>query len=295
MVTHTGRFFTWLLSRLLSGVVFTAASLAATRDAHARGRVIYVMRSASLLDYLYFNFAFQQHGLRLVRFANGVNTWSARPFWSALRTGLRGRRGLPKDPECFEATVRLGEPTMLFLGRRGRGPSDHRKFSHKFLRKLPELAAETEEPILLVPMLLVWDKHPDHHEPTIFDEVFGTRQEPRLFRKGIQLAKQTWESFLNLGAPQVQIGKPIELTAGGEEYSVDRLDQELSERLELEQRLIVGPGIKSARQIREEILADPRTVEAIREVTVETGADYAAEVKRSGDLLKKMSDRKSVV
>ena len=289
MVTHTGRFFTWLLSRLLSGVVFTAASLAATRDAHARGRVIYVMRSASLLDYLYFNFAFQQHGLRLVRFANGVNTWSARPFWSALRTGLRGRRGLPKDPECFEATVRLGEPTMLFLGRRGRGPSDHRKFSHKFLRKLPELAAETEEPILLVPMLLVWDKHPDHHEPTIFDEVFGTRQEPRLFRKGIQLAKQTWESFLNLGAPQVQIGKPIELTAGGEEYSVDRLDQELSERLELEQRLIVGPGIKSARQIREEILADPRTVEAIREVTVETGADYAAEVKRSGDLLKKMS------
>ena len=289
MVTDVGRFFTWLLSKLLSGVVFSPASVAALREAQTRGRVVYVMRKASLLDYLYFNFAFEQHGLRLVRFANGVNTWFARPFWSAIRTALRGRRGLPKDPECFEATVRAGESALLFLGRRGRGAADHRKFSHKFLRLLPEIAKDDTEPVILVPILLVWDKHPDHHEPTIFDEVFGTRQEPRFFRKAVQLAKQTWESFLNLGAPQVQVGTTLELNADGETFTVDALDDELSRRLELEQRLIVGPGIKPARQIREEILADPRTVKAIREVSVETGADYAALVKRSGDLLKKMS------
>lgn len=289
MVTNTGRFFTWLLSRLLSGVVFNAASVSAIREAHTRGRVVYVMRHASLLDYLYFNFAFQQHGLRLVRFSNGVNTWLARPFWAALRTAMRGRRGLPKDPECFEKTVRIDEPALVFLGRRGRGRIDHRKFSHRYLRKVLELNTQLDEPISLVPVLLVWDKHPDHHQPTIFDEVFGTRQEPRFFRKAMQLAKQTWESFLNLGAPQVQIGKPLLLEPGPESFTVDQLDQELSGRLELEQRLIVGPGIKSARQIRDEILADPRTITALQSVVEETGEDYAAQHKLAGDHLKKMS------
>ncbi len=277
MVTDTGRFFTWVLSKLLGGVVFSQRSIHALKDAEARGPVVYVMQTRSLIDYLYFNIAFKQHGIGLVRFANGVNTWAVRPFWRALRTLVRGRRGLPKDEECIERLVKAKQPTLIFMQRRSRGPADRATFSRKCMRSVVAAQQASGLTVTAVPLLLVWDKHPDHDRPTFVDEVFGTRQDPGFFRKLLHVAKQTWESFLNLGAPQVEVGEIIDVGAAVAESGPNAalaIETQIFDRLEQERRIIVGPGVKSARQIRGEILSDPRTLAAIRNVSDESGRDF---------------------
>ena len=54
-------------------------------DLHREGAVVYVMKSQSLLDYLYFNYLALQRGLPLSRYANGVRT----EFLGSLATLLR--------------------------------------------------------------------------------------------------------------------------------------------------------------------------------------------------------------
>ncbi len=301
MVTVIGRLTSWVLARLMSGVVFGNRSIQAIKDAESQGTVVYVMRSRSLVDYIYFNVAFRQHGIGLVRFANGINTWVFRPFWRALSTLIRGRRGLPRDPDSFSALVRAGAPTMLFLSRARSPVAEREQFSLPYVARAVQAQRNGADRIQVVPLLLLWDKHPGRDEPTLIDEVFGTSHDPGFFRKTAQLVTQTWESFLNLGAPQVEVSAPIDLEsfvenrAGASDIETARsLTAALSERLDRERRIIVGPGVKSARQIRQEILTDPNTVDAIRQVSVDTGQDIAKLQKRAGDALKAIAAEQSL-
>lgn len=288
MVTVTGQLVAWVLARLLSGVVFTSRAVDQLREIDTSGPVVYVLRSKSLIDYLYFNIAFQRHGIRLVRFANGVNTWSVRPWYSALRTLLRGRRGLPNDEACFRSAVRSGEPTLLFLDTAANSHGGRGTLARRFLQQLLELERDAPTGATLVPLLLVWDKNPDRDQPTLLDEVFGTRQNPGFFRKLLLVAKQTWESFLHLGAPQVQVGTPVSAAMVRDEVP-DALARRMREAVDLERRLIVGPEVKSARRIREEVLSDPRTVGAIQEIALSTGEDFGALQVRAASSLQSIA------
>jgi glycerol-3-phosphate O-acyltransferase len=290
MVPNMGGLFTRLLTLLVSGVVFSSRAVSALKEVQSQGPTVLVMPTRSWIDYLYFNIAIAQHGLKLSTFANGVNTWTVRPFWRAIRTLIRGRRGLPRDVDCFERVLRANGTTVVFLQRRGRGTHDRRTFSRPYLDRALELQRSLGTTIQVVPLLLVWDKHPDRDQPTLIDEMFGSPQEPGFFRKLTLVAQQTWESFLNLGAPQVQVSDAMDLgewVASGQDAAA--LERDIADTLEAERRVIVGPGVKSARQLRQEILTDPRTVAAIREVSDETSRDIATLQREAGDALKSIA------
>lgn len=286
MVDRTGRLIVWMLSSILAGVAFARRSVDTLRDVQQRGAVVHVMRNRSVVDYVYFNLTFLREGLRLARFANGVNTWFFRPLFSAIATVLRGRRGLPDDEEIVSLLARAGEPSLLFLSRPRRADHQDARFSVPLLRSLIATQRDLERPILIVPQLLVWDKRPDRARPTLLDAMLGTRQDPGFFKKLVYVVQNLWQSFLNLGQPFVQVSTAIDLREfvarhqGLHDAQIAvALRDHLLDVFDSEQRVIVGPGIKPARVLRDEILADPRTKQAMLEAA---GGTDRTELVRAG-------------
>ena len=106
-------------------------------DAAVTATVVYVMQTRSLLDYLYFNFAFLAHKLPLARFANGVRTILFRPFFSMLRTLFQRR--YPPDADVFERAVEGGESALVFLQRPRDEEWGRHRFSQELLRRLVDV------------------------------------------------------------------------------------------------------------------------------------------------------------
>lgn len=288
MVSTFGPLTGALLQRIVGGVVFGENDIQQLRTLNESHTVVYAMPSRSFVDYLYFNFAFSQHRLPLVRFANHVNTWALRRFFAALRA-LLGRSSHAEDQQFFRERVQEGDPTLVFLERPRGGARSAAEFGVPYLEALVEVQENSPRPVLVVPLLLVWDKHPDSERPTVLDEVFGTKHAPGFFRKMAHVARTAYENFLNLGAPQVVVGTPQELPSGDPPTAADTLCRSLSDMFERERRIIVGPGVKSAAQLRYEILTDERTREAIEKVARETGDDIAEVQKRAGDQIKEIA------
>ncbi len=276
MVNEPGWLGRRILGWLLASVRFDRRCVDLIRDAEGRGSVVHVMRSRSLIDYVFLNLAFQENGLRLVRFANGVGTWFLRSAGEGLATLLRGRRRLPPDEECVEILVENGTPVLLFLRRPTlRGPQ--RDFAIPLLNRLIRHARRSAAPVIVMPSLILWDKRPDRPQPTLLDSVFGTRQSPGFFRSVLYVIQNFWQSFLQLGAPTAQVSSGIELQTFIAEHE-DRSDEQLAFLLfdhllgvfDREQRVVVGPDVKSARLMREEILSDPRVEQALVKADPET-------------------------
>lgn len=265
---------------MLKSVDFAKRVVDSLKDAEERGSVVYVMRTRSIIDYLYFNLAFLEYGLQRARFANGVKTFWFRGFFRGLGAALRGRRGLPSDEDCLEAAVAADLSAMLFL-RRPRGREiDEIAYALPYLERLVQLQRRMERPIYLIPTLLIWDKRPDRAQPSVLDDVFGSRQSPTFIKKLVYVVQNFWQSFMNLGRPTVQLSSSVNLKAFIEarsDVSDAKLAQELratlTDSLNREERVVVGPWVKRADVMRDEILADQRVRARLEEHNIQL-ADF---------------------
>jgi glycerol-3-phosphate O-acyltransferase len=313
---------TRLLARFLfSNIRFSRRHIDRIRHLSAESTVVYVMQTRSTLDYLYFNFAFLLNGLPLARYANG--TWS---FWFRNLAGkLRAvgrflrRRRLRKGEAGFVDTVRAGAGSLLFLERPARDETANRIYSDGHLHALVDLVQRQggggegsgarrggplpDRPITLIPLLLLWEKRSESYHHNVFDEVFGSRQKPGVLRKGVHLVQNMWQSFIRAGAPTVVVGGGIDLRgflaenpADFAPEQVEALRTYLSDEIERERTVVVGPPIKPPHRIRQEILDSAAVQHAVQTVARETHEFYPGKIKkRASKLLDEISANFSLV
>jgi glycerol-3-phosphate O-acyltransferase len=236
-----------------------------------KNTIVYVLQSRSLLDYLYFNFAFLTHGLPLVRFANGVSTRWLRPIRESFIALFR--RSFPADQDVFSATLKTGESSLLFLNAPQSEALENEIYNQEFLLRLVKHGlSDSGKEIALVPLLLVWDKRSESYRRTLFDEFFGTRQAPGRIRKLFLIVQNIWQSLLRAGAPTVQIAEEIPL---GDFITTNRtltphmigekLREQLLSQFNRDRQVMVGPPVKPANMIRSEVLSSPEVRRAIKE------------------------------
>lgn len=288
----TRRFLTWVLA----SVVLAQRCIDSLRDLQTRGAVVHIMRTRSLLDYLYFNVAFEREGIRPARLANGLNTWMLRPFGAALIALVRRTAGFPPEADCLRVLARAGESATLFLQRGRTSDEQDTADTLPLLEALLDQQAAQTTPILCVPLLLVWEKRPERHRPTLLDGVFGSRQSPGFFKKLWYVLQNFWQSFLHLGAPTVQVSSAIDLRtfrAENGHLSLSAmalaLRDRLADALEREERVIVGPWVKSARQMRDEILADPRVRNDLARLEITLEVERTELIERSRAILREVA------
>ena len=286
-----------LLRWLLSAVTFPRRVIASLLDANRRGRVVYVMQQRSLLDYLYFNVAFLRENIPLVRYANGLNTWPLRSFWSGLFAlfGVGARARWIAGPQACRHTVASEAPALLFLRQSRRKDVDPKELL-PFFEELLELQRSTRDPILLIPLLLVWSRRPESGHPTFTDQIFGSAQRPGRLRKAFTVFQSFWQSLLRLGAPTVQTSSELNLRELLDDADPDRatrlLALEILDRVEdalrREERIVSGPWVKNAALVRQEILDDERTREAIAHLAPNP-EERSAALQRAHRILKEIA------
>lgn len=294
MLVEAGPILRWLGRTFFGAVKFEERDVTAIRTAARDGIPVYVTNVRSLLDYLYFNYAFVRHALPLAAFANGIDLTMFRPMRQTLRhwwRGLFGRRPPARpDRETLAEGLSEGRPCFLSLKRRRSliqfGDDQHLAW----LADLVAIQRDLARPLTLLPLLVVWDQKPESYRRTFLDVVFGDPQAPGRLRKLMSFA-------FNFRRARAQVGRPLDLrefiTANPDtadpEVLAARLKFAMMNEFLLESKAIRGPVLKGGRRVVDELVRTPPFVEEVKALAVADGASPESYLAKARVALTRMA------
>jgi glycerol-3-phosphate O-acyltransferase len=204
-------------------------------DLARRGSVVFVMRSAGVLNFLYLAWLLRQLRLPPLRAAlglTGLMPWLARvrSRWAAL-----------------EEAVRMGETAVVFLDRSSAGDP---------FEPLTALQRKLGRPVFLVPALLVWARRPQKLEPTLAEIVLGTPDAPSRLANMLGFMLNHRSAVLRLGRPSDLSGFVRERAAEPDSVLARKARSALHLHLAREVRAVVGPPLKTPQRLRGQVLRD---------------------------------------
>lgn len=286
MHTRYGPLLRWLFARFFGPVRFPAEAQERLEDLARRGTPVYVMRSAGILNFLYFNWAFARRGLPLARAVLGLGTFLYRP----LNLAAKSRRS--RGAGAVVNAAREGHASMVFLRRpsplRSKGASTDDPFA-----RLIALQRTSDRPIFLIPQLLIFKRAASRIRPGVTDVVLGSAEVPGRIH--------AFTSFLfNYKRSVVKVGLPIDLSELVKAYP-ERSDETLARMargslgvgIARELRSVVGPRIKSQRRLIEETLRDRLLRSELEKEAKEKGKRYEAVEEEAIRCLQEIAARPS--
>lgn len=278
--------------RFFEHITVSDAWLRAVREAAARGAVVYVLRSESLVDVLALAHLVERFKLPPLRFAQDTNLGLLGPLGRSWLDTLLSRGSTVG--QRLERAIEGGGSAVLFLKRpptvfdtsfaaRMRGKSE----GDEALQALMGLQRQGRT-ILLVPQTFIWSRRPDSRGHDLIDLAFGSREYPGPVRTAMQF-------LINYRSVDFRAGEVIDLgaflrEAGSEadEALTRRLTYALLTRLERERRAILGPAKKPADRVREEVLRSPKLQATIRELGGDDQAAQHALLTKAHEMLRTM-------
>jgi glycerol-3-phosphate O-acyltransferase len=252
-------------------VRFAKDAPAALVEHAARGSLVFVMRAPGLLNFLYLRWFLRRHGLPPLKAAQGfpgIFGWLARV--------RRTRRAL-------EEAVASGAASLVFLGRKvpAREP----------FATLVRLQRDLYQPILLVPVLLVWSRRTPKLEGSIWDVLYGTPDSPSIFANAIAFLRNFRRALFEVGLPLDLKGFVADRSAEPDALVARKARGVLHHHLAREFRTAVGPPLKAPSRVAEKVLRDRTlraTLEAMAKETGRSPASLSAEAARD---LKQLASR----
>jgi glycerol-3-phosphate O-acyltransferase len=227
----------------------------------ARGSLVFVMRSPSLLAFLYLRWFLRRHGLPPLRAAQGL-----RGLFASLASVRRSRR-------AFEEALAAGDASVVFLGRPG--PNDP-------FATLVRAQRDLFQPTLLVPVLLVWSRRAQRLVPSIWDVLYGAPEAPSAFANAIGFLRNFRRAFFGVGRP-VDLKAVLAERPGDADAVIARKTRGvLHQHLAREFRTAVGPPLKAPSRVREKVLRD-RGLRAALEAEAREGGKSPAAVTREAE------------
>ncbi|MCO4761261.1 MAG: 1-acyl-sn-glycerol-3-phosphate acyltransferase [Myxococcales bacterium] len=269
-LAHVSRMTTrfGLLARWLAGIFFGPVRFPPEIDTEIatcakEGVPVYVMKTVSLLDTLFFNFAFVRARLPLAEFTNGPALTAFQPWRMALKLWWRRRWSKAQrrpDGEIVTGLLRRRRSVLLFL-RRGfsftqlgaSAPTD------PHLSNLIITQRQVTFPLFIVPQVLVWERNPSGDGTNILETFFGDPEAPGTLRKFGSFIFNHRRAFVRLGEP-INVAEFLleHENASDTGLLAERLRLVIQQRFASEDRVIRGSRVKPPRELADEILADPR-------------------------------------
>ena len=278
----------WIYSRFFRHMRIDERWSGVVRESAARGVVVYVMRTISVLDFLCLDYLLKRFRLPLVRFVNDLGLWILEPFGRGGRR-LRLRRQIPEEDALAKVLLEQ-ESALLFLRRPptlGERPTGQ-GLEVDHIRTLVAQQRKLDRPILLVPQTFVWTKRPPNKKPTLLDLIFGPSEWPGKLRVLMRFV-------LNYRNAQLRSGTPFDVQAFLAEHqdltdaqAADRIRYALLRRIERERQVVLGPAKKTAGRMREELIRSPRVREHIERAAREQNKPIAAIERQADSELKRL-------
>ena len=254
---------TGLLDRWFRSVSVPADVPREISDLARRGSIVFVMRSAGVLNFLFLRWLLRQHGPPRLRAALGLSGLVPRLF--------RVRASAP----ALQRALGAGDAAVVFL-QRASGPDP--------FPLLVELQRRLDRPVFLVPALLVWTRRPQKLKPSLGEILFGTPDAPSRLANGIGFLLNRRRAVLGLGRPS-DLSTIVRERTGRDDAVLGRLVRgALNYHLAGQVRAIVGPPLKTPSRLREQVLRDRglrRALEREARTTHRTEASLRAEAERN--------------
>jgi glycerol-3-phosphate O-acyltransferase len=248
------------LSRWFEPVKVPLEAPGELRTLAARGSLVFVMRSPSLLAFLYLRWFLRRHGLPPLRAAQGLH--GLLPWLASVRSARR----------AFEEALSGGDASVVFLGRR----EPHDPFS-----VLVRAQRDLFQPLLLVPVLLVWSRRAQKLKPSIWDILYGSPEAPSAFANAIAFLRNFRRAFFGVGRP-VDLKLVIaELSSEPDAVLARKVRGALHQHLAREFRTAVGPPLKAPSRVREKVLRDRGLRATLEAVAREHGKEAAPLVREA--------------
>jgi glycerol-3-phosphate O-acyltransferase len=168
------------------------------RRLSAEGFVVHVQRTAAWVSFLYLAWLLVSRALPPIRAVVNMRRWFGRPW---RRVAQRG----PLDVR-FTFARRKGGSALVFLQTTAIGRAGGRSGREDPFPALVAMARKSEQPVFLVPELVVWEKWSVRLKPAWADYVFGTPEAPGFLHSVLAF----WR---NHKRAQFRVGEPIDLRA----------------------------------------------------------------------------------
>ena len=237
-------------------------------DLSRRGTVVYAMKYPSQLDFAYVCLRLQQLSLPAPTFIFDMRPYLWQPRWFALKALASRlvhfvRHRSFHDPYAtgyYAGKIKEGESGIFFLvGKRGYYRSTV-LVENDTLEHLVEAQKQIERPIFIVPLVLLYSRHPEGEQHGPLDLFLNPKKRLGSIRKIM--------SFIT-GNPYaaIETGEPINLREIVPELSEDlyqkrkqifELRRKMADSLDEIKRAIVGPVLKTKLEMKEIILRHPR-------------------------------------
>lgn len=259
-----------LLGRWFEPVKAPRDAAEALRALAARGSLVFVMRSAGLLNFLYLRWFLRRSGLPAPRAALGFHG-----FFGWVARVRRSRR-------AFEDAVSAGDPTLVFLGpRRTADP-----FS-----TLVRLQRDLYQPVFLVPVLLVWSRRPQKLKPSIWDVLYGSPEAPSAFANAVAFLRNFRRAVFDVGRALDLKAFLVDRAAEPDASVARKLRGALHQHLAREFRTVVGPPLKAPSRVRDKVLRDRSLRATVAAVAAEGGRPPGAVLAEAEKDLREIASR----
>ncbi len=266
-----GPFLRSFFARYFNPIRFPDDAAEQIRSLADRGTVVYLSRSANLLHFLYMNHVCLRHDLPLAQFVNGVDPVLLQPVGllyerlQALGTE-EGEEVEEEEQLCrrqLADVLDAGQASMLFLHKPSTLTSPHDNGDGGLLDTLIDTQRRIQNPIFLVPHLIVWNRHPEKESKGLPDAAFGVHESPGFLRSLYLLLRYGRNALVKVAEP-VNL---LEFLGGQPSQDPGKLSRSLEEllrqRLSLEMYDVTGPRIRPPHRLKEEIVNDGKVVDFI--------------------------------
>ncbi len=270
------------------------SDLAAVHKAASQGSLVYVMRTRSLLDYLFFNSFYLRRSLPLAGFCNGVSTTLFGPISTAIRR-LRSLyqmrvgygRELPSaiDSGYLSGFLSRGSTAFLFLRQGRTWPFRSDRNAGDLVEALIEAQERTEKPIFVVPQVLIWSRAPGRGTRGLLDVLLGDTEDPGRIRKLAHFLVNYHHAVVKVGTPLNVQEFIAEQSGQSRERVAKKLRWLLLGYLYRERRVVKGPDVRPRRWLFDRVLAEPEVRAVIEATAREQGRTPGSVEKRARRIL----------
>lgn len=260
-----------VLARWFEPVRVTRDAPRELRELAAKGSLVFVMRSAGLLNFLYLRWFLRRNGLPPLRAAQGF-----RGLFGWLARVRRTRR-------AFEEAVGRGDAAVVFLGRRA---AERDPFAALVARQRGLF-----QPIYLVPALLVWSRRAQKLKPSLWDVLYGSPEAPSALANAIAFLRSYRRANFELGRPLDLKGALAERSHDADAVVARKVRGVLHQHLAREFRIAVGPPLKAPSRVREKVLRDRTLRATIDAVARESGRPVEVVVAEASKDLREVASR----
>jgi len=258
----------------------------------SQGRVVYVLRSRSVMEALLWHYQCRMNGLPVPVLACEARTTLFQPLRVVLGR-IRGRftrGGAPDLSRAVREVVRSGHSVIVYLEDQDAFQDRFMKGSLDPLLEVVMLQKELDGPVFLVPQIVVWDRARERIKPRLDELLLGRRAHPSEVRVLINFLRFYRKDSHIFHADPIDlrtfIGSRPEEDASG---LVRALRLELWERLRRERKVVTGPVVKPRQDVWETVLKDPRVQQAIERRVRNKGRSPQSVRKEAYRLLKEIA------